>query len=117
MISGDERDHMSRWRSAEGRIYPLIMSDPDLYQLAVGLIVEVRDVLRAQCASVSALVDADAATTLSRCPSAAGAREQGLDAAVAFDAACAQRFRELSGMPGGHLEDTEPTERMGGSTQ
>jgi hypothetical protein len=86
-----------RWRTAESQLYPLIVSDPELYQLAVQLVVEVRDVLRSRTASVAALFDADPAAVLEACASTSAAREQGLEPLVAFRAACAQRLRELTG--------------------
>lgn len=85
----------ARWRTAEAHLYPLIMSDPELYELALTLVVEARDVLRSECATVSALVESDAEAVLTRCPSRSAVREQGFDTLTAFDAARAQRFREL----------------------
>lgn len=85
----------NRWRAVEGRVYPLIMSDPDLYELVVGLIVEARDILRTECSTVSALMSSEAETFLSRCPSRKAVESCGYDPEAAFDAARAQRFREL----------------------
>lgn len=85
----------TRWRAAEGQLYPLIMSDPELYELTVTLVVEVREVLRSECATVSALVSSDAVSVLMRCPSRSAVHDRGFDTMIAFDAARAQRFREL----------------------
>lgn len=86
---------VARWRAAESHVYPLVMSDPDLYELVVGLVVEARDVLREECATVSMLVASDAAVVLARCPSQKVVHSRGFDPVAAFDAARAQRFREL----------------------
>ncbi len=95
--STDERERAAaeRWRAAEGRLYPLIVADPDLYTLAVELVVEVRELLRVECASVDALIGAAATNVLSRCGTTAKVRAEGFDPVVAFDAARAARLREL----------------------
>lgn len=72
------------------------MSDPDLYELVVGLVVEARDVLREECATVATLVASDAEGVLARCPAQSVVRSRGFDPVAAFDAARAQRFREFS---------------------
>lgn len=84
-----------RWQAAESRLYPLVMADPELYQLAVGLVAEVCEVLRRHCSTVTALHECDAAGVLSDCASATAVRDQGFDPAIAFDAARAQVLREL----------------------
>jgi hypothetical protein len=88
----------SRWQAAEARLYPLVMSDPDLYEAAVTLMSEARDVLRARCGTVSALADEEAARVLAGCPSAASTLARGVDADVVVDAARAYRWRELTGL-------------------
>lgn len=88
----------SRWQAAEARLYPLIMSDPDLYEAAVTLMAEARDVLRARCDTVVELADAQAAAVLAGCPSAAATLARGVDADVVVDAARAYRWRELTGL-------------------
>lgn len=85
----------AHWRAAESHVYPLIMSDPDLYQLVVQLIVEARDILRSECATVTDLFNAEAAPVLSRCSSENAVAAQGFITTAAFDAARAQRLREL----------------------
>jgi hypothetical protein len=91
-----ESDAAARWIAVEGRVYPLVMSDPDLYELVVGLVVEARDILRTECVTVADLVSSDAEAVLSRCPSRQAVGSGGFDTKAAFDAARAQRFRELS---------------------
>lgn len=84
-----------RWQTAESRLCSLVMADPDLYELGLTLVVEARDFLRSQCATLDELTGIDAAEVLARCPSAAAVRERGLNPAVAFDAARLHRLREL----------------------
>ena len=88
---------VARWRAAEGRLYPLVMVDPDLYEAAVSLVREAAQVLRRECGTVVELTDVDAAGVLAQCPAAARMASSGFDPRTAFDAACAGRFRELAG--------------------
>jgi hypothetical protein len=103
-----EAPTLARWQAAEARLYPLIMSDPDLYEAAVTLISEVRDVLRAECATVSGLAEIEAAAVLARCPSAPATTARGVDPETVVDAARAYRRRELTGV--------QPAEELVGST-
>jgi hypothetical protein len=86
----------ARWRAAEGRLYPLIIVDPPLYESAVTLVCEVADVLRERCASVAELVAADPTEVLARCASTPVMSALGFDPRTAFDAGCAYRWRELT---------------------
>lgn len=86
-----------RWRAAESHLYPLIVSDPELYELAVTLVVEAREVLRSRCATVAELIASNPAAVLAECPAAQAVGDRGFDPVVAFDAARAQRLRELDG--------------------
>jgi hypothetical protein len=86
----------ARWQAAEDRLYPLVMVDPALYEAALTLVREIADVLRAQCFTVGALVEADAAEVLARCPAAPAVAALGLDPGGVFDAARACRWRELT---------------------
>jgi hypothetical protein len=95
--SGPARPAAARWQAAEARLYPLIMSDPDLYEAAVTLIAEARDVLRVHCDTVSALADVEAAGVLAGCPSASATTARGVDPDLVVDAARAYRWRELAG--------------------
>jgi hypothetical protein len=94
--SGPGRPAPARWQAADPRLYPLIMSDPDLYEAAVTLMAEARDVLRARCDTVSALADVDATGVLDRCPSAPATTARGVDSDTVVDAARAYRWRELA---------------------
>lgn len=85
-----------RWQAAEGRLYPLVMVDPELFEAAVGLVTEARDVLRAECRTAEELTAISSRTVLDRCRSAADVQQQGFDTRLAVDAARAQRWRELS---------------------
>lgn len=86
----------SPWQAAEARLYPLIMSDPDLYEAAVTLMAEARDVLRAECDTASAVAEKGTAAVLACCPSALRTLARGVDAETVVDAARAQRSRELA---------------------
>jgi hypothetical protein len=86
-----------RWRAAESHLYPLIMSDPDLYELAVTLVVQAREVLRSRCSTVAELAASDPAAVLAECPGLQAVRDGGFEPMVAFDAARAQLLRELPG--------------------
>lgn len=86
----------ARWKAAEGRLYPLIMVDPAVYETALTLVREVADVLRGQCGTVGELAGADAGAVLARCPSTPVLSALGFDPGTAFDAACACRWRELT---------------------
>lgn len=87
---------LARWRAAEARLYPLIMIDSGAYEAAVTLVCEAAEVLRWQCDTVAELVDADATAVLARCPSASVRSTPGFDPGVAFAAACAHRWTELT---------------------
>ena len=86
----------ARWTAAEDRLYPLIVVDPDLYEAAVTLVCEILDVLRSECGTVAELCDAEAAVVLPQCPAASAIAAFGFDPVVAFDAACAYRWRDLT---------------------
>jgi hypothetical protein len=106
--SAAELPEAARWRAAEGRLYPLIVVDPVLYEAAVTLVCEAADVLRWRCGTVSELVGVDASAVLASCPSAPVMSALGVDPGTAFDAACAYRWRELTadqtdpGLDAGH---------------
>lgn len=92
----DRAARIMRWQAAEARLYPLALADPELYEAAVGLVVEAREVLRTECRSGDELAAIPARSVLDRCGSAAAVVQQGFDAQIAVDAARAQRWRELS---------------------
>lgn len=85
----------ARWNAAEGRLYPLITVDPDLYQAAVTLVGEVLDVLRSRCATVAELCSTDPADVLPQCPAASALPALELDVGVVLDSARAHRWRDL----------------------
>jgi hypothetical protein len=86
----------ARWTTAEDRLYPLIVVDPDLYEAAVSLVCEALDVLRARCGTVAELCAAEASVVLSQCPATSTIGALGFDPLIAFDAACAYRWRDLT---------------------
>lgn len=87
---------MTRFTAAEGRLYPMAMTDPEGYQLAITLVGLVADDLREQCDSFDAVLAARA-TLVERVPQIAA--EAGVAPAVpaetVVDAASALRCREL----------------------
>jgi len=93
---GPEMIAVRSWQAAEGRLYPLIMVDAALYEDAVTLVREAADVLRSRCADVIDLIGVDPLDILATCPSAPVWTQRGLDPAIAFDAARAIRWREMT---------------------
>jgi hypothetical protein len=91
-----ERLAWARWQTAEAGLYPLILTDPDLYEAAVTLMSEARDVLRSECDTVSGLAEIEPAGVLARCPSASATTARGVDPETVVDAARALRGRELT---------------------
>jgi hypothetical protein len=89
----EQRDR-ARWEAAEARLYPLVLSDPELYEAAVTLMAEARDVLRSECDTVSALAEIEAAAVLARCPSAPATTARGVDPHTVVDAPRPDRRRE-----------------------
>jgi len=89
---------VARWRAAEGRLYPLIMTDVDLYETAVTLVAEAAQLLRAECDTIEDLLDVDAADVLARCRTTATLGAAGINPTTAVDAACARRLLELRGL-------------------
>jgi hypothetical protein len=86
----------ARWTSAENRLYPLIVVDPDLYEAAVTLVCEALDVLRSRYGTVGELYAVEASDVLPECPATSAAAALGLDPVIAFDSACAYRWRDLT---------------------
>jgi hypothetical protein len=83
----------ARWRSAEDRLYPALISDPDTYQRALTEIQAIVGVLRARGDDVSVLFAAehDAAGLVAQaCP-----RSSGLPIDLMVGVACGMRDREL----------------------
>jgi hypothetical protein len=88
---------LAQWRAAEGRLYPLVIVDPKLYETAVMLVAEAGRILRAECDSIEDLLDLDVAEVLARCRTAGRLAEAGVNPATAVDAARARRVLELHG--------------------
>lgn len=94
-----------RWRAAEDRLYPQVMSDPEAYQRAVAAVSAVLSELRRRAGTVAELLVLEthpsgvlAAVTVDR--SAAGIGDE-----LLLQAACALRSRELADASG--AENTE----------
>jgi hypothetical protein len=89
---------LASWRTAEERLYPVVMVRPDLYERAVWLVGQLAAELRQSCPDVASLVSAE--------PRVAAMVEQleadndkslaGLDVSLIAAAACSFRYRELA---------------------
>jgi hypothetical protein len=89
---------LSDWKSAEERLYPVVMVRPDLYERAVTMVRVVADEL-AGCLDLAALVGAwgEAAEIVHRGAGEAGLDLDGLDAGLIAGAGFSMRYRELAG--------------------
>jgi hypothetical protein len=97
-IPGVPPDVLSQWSSAEERLYPVVMTRPDLYQRAVELVRKVADELDS-CRDMAALVTAwpDAADIVYRASSLALMPLAELDVNLIAGAGFSIRYRELAG--------------------
>ncbi len=88
---------LSDWKSAEERLYPVVMVRPDLYERSVRMVRAAVDEL-AGCLDVPALVDAwgRAAEIVHRAATESGFDLEGLDAGLIAGAAFSMRYRELA---------------------
>ena len=88
---------LSDWRSAEERLYPVVMVRPDLYERAVRMVRVVADEL-AGCLDLATLAGAwsTAAEVVHRAAGDAGLDLEGLDAGLIAGAAFSMRYRELA---------------------
>ena len=88
---------LSDWKSAEERLYPVVMVRPDLYERSVRMVRATADEL-AGCLDVAALVKAwgGAAEIVHRAATGAGLDLEGLDAGLIAGAAFSMRYRELA---------------------
>lgn len=82
------------WDEAEARLFPLVMAQPEVYELALGLVRRLLERLRENCSDLAALLaaherGADLVADLAEDP-VPGVRD-----AVIAAAACAMRYREL----------------------
>jgi hypothetical protein len=88
---------LSAWKSAEERLYPVVMVRPDLYERAVRMVRAVTDEL-AGCLDLPALAAAwgEAAEIVHRAAGEAGLDLDGLDAGLIAGAGFSMRYRELA---------------------
>lgn len=88
---------LSDWKSAEERLYPVVMVRPDLYERSIRMVRATADEL-AGCLDVGALVQAwgGAAQIVHRAATEAGLDLEGLDAGLVAGAAFSMRYRELA---------------------
>jgi hypothetical protein len=88
---------LSDWKTAEERLYPVVMVRPDLYERSVRLVRVVADEL-AGCLDLAALVDAwgEAAEIVHRGATEAGLDLEGLDPGLIAGAGFSMRYRELA---------------------
>ena len=88
---------LSDWKSAEERLYPVVMVRPDLYERSVRVVRAVTDEL-AGCGDLPALVEAwdSAADIVHRAATDAGLSLEGLDAGLLAGAGFSMRYRELA---------------------
>ena len=89
---------LSDWRSAEERLYPVVMVRPDLYERAVRMVRVVADEL-AGCLDLAALAGAwgSAAEIVHRAAADAGLELEELDAGLIAGAGFSMRYREMAG--------------------
>lgn len=85
------------WDQAEARLFPLVMAQPEVYELALGLVRQLLERLRETCGDLPALLaaherGADLVADVSAAEAAGGF---GVRAEVIAAAACAMRYREL----------------------
>ena len=88
---------MTRFTAAEASLYPMVMSDPAGYELAITLVGLVAEELRRDCADVAAVLGrrGELIGRVPRLAAEAGMSTGGLSAEVVVDAASALRCREL----------------------
>ena len=88
---------LSDWKSAEERLYPVVMVRPDLYERSIRMVRATVDEL-AGCLDVGALVEAwdGAAEIVHRAATGAGLDLDELDAGLIAGAAFSLRYRELA---------------------
>jgi hypothetical protein len=87
---------LGEWRSAEDRLYPVVMLRPDLYQRSVELVRKVADELAASCPDIEALVTAwpEATDLVYRVSSLSLLPLGDLDVSLVAGAAFSLRYRE-----------------------
>ena len=89
---------LSDWKTAEERLYPVVMVRPDLYERSIRMVRVVVDELTG-CLDLPALVNewGEAAEIVNRAATEAGLDLEGLDAGLIAGAAFSMRYRELAG--------------------
>lgn len=88
---------MTRFTAAEGRLYPMALTDPEGYELATSLVGLVADELRKAGADLPSVLErrSELIELLPRLAAEAGLDVGGLRADAVVDAASALRCREL----------------------
>lgn len=88
---------MARFHAAEARLYPMALTDPAGYELAVSLVGLVADELRRRGADISSALErrSELIGLLPRLAEQAGLVGDALPADVVVDAALAVRCREM----------------------
>jgi hypothetical protein len=88
---------LARFTSAEARLYPMAMTDPDGYERAITLVGMVANELRHQCADLESLLERreELIAALPALAAANGLELAGLPPDAIVDAASALRCREL----------------------
>ena len=86
-----------RFTSAESRLYPMAMTDPDGYERAITLVGMVANQLRQQCADIESVLERrdELLAALPVLAAAKGLELAGLPPDAVVDAASALRCREL----------------------
>jgi hypothetical protein len=89
---------LGEWRSAEDRLYPVVMLRPDLYERSLELVRKVADELAATCQDIDALVAAwpEATDVVYRVSSLALMPLGDLDVSLVAGAAFSLRYREMA---------------------
>jgi hypothetical protein len=92
---------VARWRDAEGKIYPLVMVDPALYEAAVMVIARVCEYLRPRYLNRADLFSVDVEDLAAEFAETTGERPEVAGSVISLrlvcEAALAHRFTELSG--------------------
>lgn len=90
-------DALTRFAAAEGRLYPMALTDPEGYRLATTLVGLVADELRRREADLTAVLAgrAELVELVPRLAEEAGLDPSGVPADAVADAASALRCREL----------------------
>jgi hypothetical protein len=85
------------WDEAEARLFPLVMAQPEVYELALGLVRRLLERLRETCPDLAALLAAHerGADLVADLTEGLAAGVPGVRDAVIAAAACAMRYREL----------------------